>query len=79
MTAAGTSREFELVVAEDGSIPAGQIAALGVRPGAHLRVVADREEPSGGSIRGRLTDWPDVSWQDFEAASELARADVSES
>ncbi len=30
----------ELVVADDGSIPATQLASLGVRPGTHLRVVA---------------------------------------
>ncbi len=30
----------ELVVAGDGSIPAEQLARLGLRPGSHLRIVA---------------------------------------
>jgi hypothetical protein len=31
----------ELVVADDGSIPADQVARLGLRPGSHLRVVVE--------------------------------------
>jgi len=69
--------EKELVVAEDGSIPADQLASLGLRPGAHLRVVAADEPsvaPSG--LAGSLPDLPDIDWDDFEQASELARQDL---
>lgn len=39
----------ELVVADDGSIPAEQLARLGLRPGAHLRVVETTAE-EGDSV-----------------------------
>ncbi len=39
--AANEHTDHELVVAADGSIPADQLARLGVAPGAHLRVVDD--------------------------------------
>ena len=69
--------EKELVVADDGSIPADQIASLGLRPGAHLRVVetsqpADEATGLGGSLRSL----PDLDWDAFERASELARRDL---
>jgi hypothetical protein len=44
MSTADVPEEYELVVAEDGSIPAEQVARLGLGPGAHLRVVP---EPRG--------------------------------
>lgn len=69
----------ELVVADDGSIPAEQIARLGVRPGTHLRVVAERSRDATASIAGRLTGWPDLTWGDFERASQLAQADLNRS
>jgi len=70
----------ELVVAEDGSIPAEQLARLGLRPGAHLRVVeATRPVEQGRGLRGSLPDFPDLDWDDFERASELARRDVASS
>jgi hypothetical protein len=75
MTAARDSEGQELVVAPDGSIPAEQVARLGVEPGAHLRVVSEPGQARGSSIAGRLT-WPDLPWEDFERASLLARADV---
>lgn len=74
MTSTGDERE--LVVADDGSIPADQIERLGLRPGAHLRVVVAAQEGGGGTIAGSLTDFPDLNWQDFERASELARHDA---
>ncbi len=46
--------ETELVVAEDRSIPADQVA-------------------------GALPDFPDLEWDDFERASELARQDLNPS
>ncbi len=71
--------EHELVVADDGSIPAEQIARIGARPGTHLRVVTEHPNEPTGSIAGRLKSWPDVSWEDFERASRMARADLGES
>jgi hypothetical protein len=70
----------ELVVAEDGSIPAEQLARLGLGPGAHLRVVEATQpvsEPTG--LRGSLPDFPDLDWDAFERASELARRDLASS
>lgn len=75
--ASSSSPEFDLVVAADGSIPAEQVAALGVSPGTHLRVIPEPPVASRGSIAGRLTSWPDVSWEDFERASDLTQADLS--
>ncbi len=71
--------EHELVVAEDGSIPAEQIARIGAHPGTHLRVVIEHPNEPAGSIAGQLKGWPDVSWEDFERASRMARADLGES
>lgn len=34
---------FHVVVAEDGSLPASELARLGLRPGAPLRVVPEPE------------------------------------
>jgi hypothetical protein len=79
MSTASGPDGHELVVADDGSIPAEQIARLGVGPGTHLRVVADKLPAAQGSIAGRLTSWPEVSWRDFERASQLARADLDHS
>ncbi len=70
--------EKELVVAEDGSIPADQLASLGLRPGAHLRVVVTDEAPAATSgLAGSLPDLPDLDWDAFERASELARRDLA--
>lgn len=69
----------ELVVADDGSIPAEQITRLGMWPGMHLRVVAEQPPDTKGSISGRLTSWPDLTWEDFERASQLAQADLHRS
>lgn len=66
----------DLVVADDGSIPADQIAKLGVKPGTRLRVVAQGAVESSKSIRGSLTGWSDVTWEDFERGHELAIADA---
>jgi hypothetical protein len=68
----------ELVVGPDGSIPAAQLRRLGFRPGAHLHVV-DSASPTRavGSIAGSLSHLPDVSWEDFQRASELAQQDLS--
>jgi hypothetical protein len=79
MSMASGPDSHELVVADDGSIPAEQIERLGMRPGTHLRVVVEQPPAPEGSIAGRLTSWPDVSWEDFERASQLAQADLGHS
>lgn len=76
MSAASEPVGHELVVAEDGSIPADQLAALGVRPGAHLRVVQAAPTSSARVLAGSLSAFPDLTWEDFERASELARRDA---
>jgi hypothetical protein len=79
MSMASGPEGHELVVADDGSIPAEQITRLGMRPGTHLRVVAEQPPNTKGSIAGRLTSWPDLTWEDFQRASQLARADLNRS
>jgi hypothetical protein len=64
-------------VADDGSIPA-EIARLGLRPGALLRVIEScpvASKPSG--LAGSLPDFPDLDWGAFERGSTLARSDLS--
>ena len=75
MSTADVPEGHELIVGPDGSIPAEQIARLGLRPGAHLRVVPDRSTERG-SLRGSLPDFPELTWEDFERGSELARNDL---
>ncbi len=76
MSAVGPT-EKELVVAEDGSIPAEQLASLGLQPGAHLRVVeASRPADETTGLSGALPDLSELDWDAFERASELARRDL---
>lgn len=65
----------EVVVAEDGSIPASQLAGLGVRPGAHLRVVTQSDS---ATLAGSMPDLPDLTWEDFERASVAAQSDLTQ-
>lgn len=69
--------EKELVVADDGSIPADQLARLGLRPGAHLRVVETTAAKEADDLEGSLPDFPHLTWEDFERGSELARRDLA--
>jgi hypothetical protein len=69
--------EKELVVADDGSIPADQLERLGLQPGAHLRVVEAPVSSQFGELEGSLPDLPDLDWEDFERGSELARRDLA--
>jgi hypothetical protein len=69
--------DHELVVAPDGSIPAAQLKRLGVGPGTHLRVVQTPASGPAASIAGSLSHLADVSWEDFQRASELAQQDLS--
>lgn len=68
---------FEVVVGADGGIAPEELARHGVRPGAHLRIVARTARlpirQAYGALRGEL---PEVSWEEFEAASRLAVEDV---
>jgi hypothetical protein len=75
--AANEHTDHELIVAADGSIPAEQLARLGVMPGSHLRVVQSGSAGPTGSFAGSLSHFPDLSWEDFEHGSELARRDAS--
>jgi hypothetical protein len=77
VTAADQAGEKELVVAEDGSIPADQLRPLGLRPGAHLRVIETTTSADGDELEGSLSDLPELEWEDFERASELTRRDLS--
>jgi hypothetical protein len=76
MGMASEHHEHELVVADDGTIPAEQLMRIGATPGAHLRVV---QTISAASIAGSLPDFPDLTWEDFERGSELASRDLTAS
>jgi len=44
-TPAATSDDgFDVIVADDGSVPAAELARLGVRPGAHLRLIVSEND-----------------------------------
>ena len=75
MGTAGADQGYDVVVASDGSIPAEQMVALGVRPGSHLRVVPAEQAAGAPGFRGSLKGFPEPSWEDFEHASEAARTD----
>jgi hypothetical protein len=77
MSAANKHSDSELIVAADGSIPADQLVRLGVAPGAHLRVVQTDSTGSAGTLAGSLPDFPDLAWEDFEQASNLAQRDLA--
>ena len=79
MRTPGRTGEWELVVAEDGSIPASQLARLGLLPSTHVRVVA-AEEPAVApfGLAGSLPELPDIGWDGFEQASELVRQDLTQ-
>lgn len=78
MSSVDPKPEKELVVADDGSIPAEQLTRLGLRPGAHLRVVeTTAEEGDSVELEGSLPDFPELTWEDFERGSELARRDLA--
>ena len=75
MSTTGADQGYDVVVAGDGSIPAERLAALGVRPGSHLRVIVTVPPAVTPSFRGSLKGFPEPSWEDFEHASEVARSD----
>ncbi len=79
MSRAGGSESHELVVADDGSIPAEQLRGLRLRPGAHLRVVEAALSQPLRTLAGSLPNLPDLSWEDFEQASAAARRNAATS
>jgi hypothetical protein len=66
---------IELVVGPDGSIPAEQLAPLGLGPGMHLRVLPG--EVAAERLEGSMPEFPDLSWEDFQRGSDLAIRNVS--
>lgn len=76
MTSAEETAAMELIVADDGSIPADQLESLGLVAGTHLRVVRTGHGELPTTLKGSLSDFPDLEWDDFQRASELARRDV---
>ena len=65
---------FELVVDPDGSISAETLRRLGIRPGAHLRVVEEMQPRK--KLRGILKD--EVPPEVVEAITEQLRRDKEE-
>lgn len=76
MASADVAGIVELIVAEDGSIPADQLTPLGIRAGSHLRVLREDPVTTSRTLRGVLPDLPDLTWDDFEVASRAAQADM---
>lgn len=54
--AQGDADGFHVVVAEDGSLPASELARLGLRPGAHLRLVPEQRPAARTRMAGALAD-----------------------
>ena len=74
VSTAGAGQGYDVVGADDGSIPAEWRAALGFRPGSHLRVIV-ADAAATPSFRGSLRGFPEPNWEDFERASEVTRSD----
>ncbi len=79
MSAPDPTADDTLVVADDGSIPAEQLARLGLLPGTHLRVVEAHRADQPAQLAGALPDFPDLDWSDFERGSALAVEDLNQS
>jgi hypothetical protein len=47
-------------------------------PGARIRVVEARRGDRSRRLGGSLPRFPDLAWEDFERASELAHRDLGE-
>jgi len=52
--APGYADGFQVVVAEDGSLPARELARLGLRPGAHLRLIPEQRPAARTRTAGAL-------------------------
>lgn len=82
MSTAGTPEGFEFVVAQDGSIPAEQLARRGLRPGDHLALVRERQRRRPrtrvrGMLVGKARPEEAITWEDFEAVHR-ANVDAAE-
>jgi len=77
VTTADLPEGVELVVDADGSIPAEQLARLGITPGAHLHVVPDPAPPRRDRLQGALAGLPELSWEDFQHGSSAASGDLT--
>ncbi len=75
MSSAESPQYGDVVVGIDGSIPTDQLVKLGLRPGAHLRVVVV-PDAQRDTIAGALPELSEVAWEDFEAASNAAQGDL---
>lgn len=53
-TPQGDAAGFHVVVAEDGSLPASELARLDLPPGTHLRLVPEPRTARGGRTAGAL-------------------------
>jgi hypothetical protein len=65
----------ELVVADDGSIPADQVARLGLRPGSRLRVVETPGPPSSSRKTARGILAGKIDGEALVGALEAAKAE----
>jgi hypothetical protein len=50
----GDGEGFHVVVADDGSVPASELARLGLHPGARLRIVPEQRSGQRKSMLGAL-------------------------
>jgi hypothetical protein len=67
----------DAIVDDDGNavIPAAQFPER-LPAGTHVRVRVEPVLAARRSIEGTLPDLPELSWEDFEAASRLAAQDA---
>lgn len=67
---------FHVVVAEDGSVRAADLASLGLGPGMHLRVVPEQRGGQRRSARGMFAHLVKPGdMDDFEAAMAQSKAE----
>ncbi len=59
----------------NAAIPAGELPER-LPAGTHLRVRLEPAIVARRSVEGALPDLPELSWEDFEAASRLATQDA---
>lgn len=67
---------FHVVVAEDGSLPATELARLGLRPGTHLRLVPEPRRSRRAGMAGALAaSLPVEAVDDWLRALDEAKAE----
>jgi hypothetical protein len=83
MSTADSPERFEFVVAEDGSIPAEQLARRGLVPGDRLGLIPNKEHRPAprkrvrGILVGRIPPDEALTWEDF-AVVHQANVDAAE-